>query len=187
MIEVKTIEDYKYEEALKIYRSKNEDLAYEAEKSFDKYILSLASGALALSLTAVSSLFKFREVSIPILLFIAWILFAVTILTTLLSLKTSSIGHRKIIEQIDADSFLDGKGIGEPWMGRTQALNRASLLFFLFGLVIVFVFIGINLNNGKDGKDMKNIFVERSKLSLNDEKGTTPVLPPPMPTAPSNP
>lgn len=180
--------DNDIEEALRQFRSKQEDLAYEAEKSFDRYILSLASGALALSLTAVSTLYSFSKVLEPRLLFLSWKCFALTIVCTLFSLKTSSLSHRKVIKQFDANSYL-GVRFGEPWILFTKILNFLSLLLFISGLLTIFSFMKINLYNGKDGNNMNIEYVQAAEKFSQppDRKGTTPILPPPRPASPSNP
>jgi len=88
-------EEYKiYSEERKILVAAEQNTAQQ----FDKYILTLAAGALALSITFIKQIAPNPNPNSLCLLLIAWFLFSLSILSTLISHLTSQSACRRQVE-----------------------------------------------------------------------------------------
>jgi len=117
------------------------DAKREQTRLFDRAILTLTSGAFALSL-----LF-FREIApkpeswtVPILA-AAWISFCVSLLSTLISFVTSQYACSHQIKVLEAeDSKQEETGTKNIARTCTKILNWVSLIFFVIGVILLTVF-----------------------------------------------
>jgi hypothetical protein len=139
--------DKKYEQYLEERR-----LLIEAELSqssaFDKYLLVLSSGALALSLTFVREVAPFPKASTYPFLVLAWFTFAFAIGSTLTSLLLSQKAlqqQREIYAQAvrDNDWPPTQHTLLSCWVGR---LNWLSLGSFVTGAFLLSIFATVNLS-----------------------------------------
>lgn len=114
---------------------------YDASRDFDKAIMTLAAGALGLSIAFVHDLAP-RPEAVP-LLAIAWLMFAGSLLAILLSFLFSQSALRREITAIDEGELLPTPG-GTP--GKvTFCLNISRAAFLIFGVVSFVVFAMINV------------------------------------------
>jgi len=136
--------DAKYE----VYINERNSLV-EAIKSssnqFDKAILTLVAGALALSLTFVDKISP-TPISTEYIL-TAWILFSLSLLFTLISFLTSRLACEKQIENLESEYFdgIESNKLKNPFGVTTSILNYASILLFLLGVVFLILFCWENL------------------------------------------
>jgi len=130
-----------------VYRQHREFLLrglYEQAKSFDKGILTLASGALALSLVFIQRIAPDPKPWTLYFLLQSWLCFAASIVSTLMSFLASQAAHRNRIREWDEsyDAFPGKPNIVERKIAGalTHWLNIASASLFLAGVVSLIVF-----------------------------------------------
>ena len=121
------------------------DAEREAIRSFDKTMIMLAAGALALSFGFV------REMKVSPAsdwhLYSAWVALLVSLLVVLVSFLLSQHAMRRQIAIIEG--CLDSSGSSDPgltrWAKVIVVLNWMSLISFLFGVAFFAIFAAHNL------------------------------------------
>jgi preprotein translocase subunit SecE len=117
----------------------------DTAQQFDKAILLLAAGALALSITFINQIAPNpKPVSIYFLI-VAWVLFCTSLLSTLISFLTSQVACRKqrdILDDKIADKSNNKDNRATSW---TNRLNYFSITFFILGVVSLIIFSALNL------------------------------------------
>lgn len=115
------------------FRRMYADSNRETSKLLDQSLLTLAGGALGLSLTFIRQVFPSPTLgSLPALLF-AWVLFGSCILATLISLITSGHANERTTEQLD-EAFYGGGLISKPnniasaWTGHANVISMACFI-----------------------------------------------------------
>jgi hypothetical protein len=112
---------------------------------FDKSVLYIASGALAVS-------FGFIEKIIPSLadaaektyLIVSWYCFAGVIFLSLVAHFISMMANRWAIVNDDADAIIYNK-ISRNWNYLIRALNIVMITGLLLGIILLIKFVNINL------------------------------------------
>lgn len=107
------------------------EIRKESEMLFDKQIRYIAAGAIALSVTLISSV---SEITLNWMLLVAWILLIFTLLVNLLSYKASA---RAVDEDIinNYENSSDNK-----YTRRTRWLNWLSIISLITGLAFLVAF-----------------------------------------------
>jgi len=131
-------------------------LLIEAEsqsvQSFDKAMLTLSAGALALSITFIRELAP--EPKNLCCLYLTWASFCLSLLSTLASFLTSQSSMRRQRDILDAsqeerDSKDDGVNIGgsqrNVWIPITKWLNCFAIMFFVVGVFCLAAFAAANI------------------------------------------
>jgi len=118
-------------------------------EQFDRAMITLSSGGLALSLTVVKDLFVTNKLIMPSLLVSVWILFTLSIVVTVISFLTSQKGMSKQIEYFEKyaegdETYKDKKNV---FVEVTIWLNRISGGLFLVAVICLTVFSIINFNS----------------------------------------
>lgn len=113
----------------------------ESSSQFDKQILFIASGALGISLAFIKDIVKLDIATNKNLLLLAWIFFGAVILICILSHYTSLKAINYRIENL----YQKKDKISKRFDWWTQAFNILMMLFLASGLILLFIFIGINI------------------------------------------
>lgn len=127
------------------------EMEHKSSEQHDKAILTLAAGALALSLTFVEKIAPHPKTATVGLIAASWAAFILSIITILASFLTSQIACRKQCESLD--NLFAGKGAGPQltkWAVVTERLNLGSYLSFVAGLIALAVFGFFNLPSGHE-------------------------------------
>jgi hypothetical protein len=139
----------KYEESLLEERKTLISAMLEQSKSFDRWVLTLAGGTFGLSLVFINQIAPNPKSGTVGFLVTAWTLFAVSILSTLLSFIFSQEACYKQIK--DIHQLLKGeidpnKELPLSIYGRiTRGLNYCSMGAFLVGVAFLITFAITNL------------------------------------------
>ena len=119
-------------------------------QQFDKYVLTLSTGFLSLSVAFLKNVFPQTEVTHKEILIISWMLFGASILTTLLSFLTSQQAYKRQL-QITEDYYIrqDPKALEAKncWAKTTTVLNLCSATFFVIAVAATIYFVSINFLN----------------------------------------
>lgn len=161
-------------------------------QQFDKAILTLGAGALAISLTFIKNIAPNPQAWTIIWLASAWIAFILSLLSTLCSFLTSQSACRKQIDILENDflSSNDPKKSNNKFAVWTNRLNIFSIISFILGIIFLAVFSIGNITIMKEGKmsnGTEKIQVEEGYVPRKvpqkppDERGIVPPKPPQKP------
>ena len=118
----------------------------ESSQFFDKSVLTLAAGALGLSLTFIDKIAKTPKESTFPFLYLAWIFFCASLLSTLISLLTSQHACRKQREILEKDYFEEQSVNTCNLQAKvTSFLNWVSIILFILGIVGLIIFSILNV------------------------------------------
>jgi hypothetical protein len=119
------------------------DAEREVSTSFDKAMLTLSAGALALSITFVHQVGPAPR--LMWLLLLSWLGFSLTLLATLVSFLLSQASlrrYRAILDNRYEKKVDDERNAPAIW---TKALNIASIALFTTGAALLVAFCFLNL------------------------------------------
>lgn len=163
------------------------DAEREGARTFDKAILTLSAGALALSITFLEKVVPISKATTRWPLTASWIAFGVSIFLILFSFLTSQWACIKQREILDSE-WLDvpkqqKQNQKNRWTTATTVLNITSIFAFAAGITFFCYFTTANLpkESTMSEKSKDYGFTPPSAPVKNIEKGFTP------PKAPSKP
>jgi hypothetical protein len=117
----------------------------ESQAEFDKAILALSGGALGLSFAFTKDIVGTGNITHSGFLLAAWIAWATSSASVLISFFTSILALRKAIRQLDRGTI----GMERPggwWDSITASLNLSGLFLFLVGLAMMVFFLKYNVH-----------------------------------------
>ena len=130
------------------YRAALVSARQESISSFDKTLLTLSGGGLTLSVAFVEH-FVAENPERPEYLFWAWMCWVISMTVTLVSFYISHLAMTKTIKQVD-EEVIDEQVPGRPWTHVLHVLNPLSLLAFVVGLLLIFLFVYANMEVSND-------------------------------------
>lgn len=154
------------------------DYQTKSQESLDKALLTLCSAALALSITMYDKLYSGS--GIP-LLFLSWISFVTSVLSTLYSFTAS-----KYLAELYLKWLHEGAVNGQKLHSMnnvTRLLNRLAIASFTIGIVSFTVFASVNVQE-RDMSDSKLSNVKLEERGLVMPEIMLPKKPPAAPTMP---
>lgn len=131
-------------DAMDEYRLHLVEAQQKSLEAFDKTILSLSGGALAISLVFVHDIIGDGEIRGSCLLFIAWVCWIVSMVSTLSSFLLSHHALRKAIDQVDA-GVIHTNYPGGRFNYATHVANVLSFIAFVIGVILIVIFVSWNL------------------------------------------
>lgn len=129
---------------LESYRDKIQELEKASSEAFDKVIVTLSGGALAITMTLVGQVLP--KHSAPALIVVGWVLFTLALTLTLIALKTSQMAMRRqtdIIDKVARDGGALEDHTNTPNVV-TAKLTNLSLVVFVAGVVLTVIYVAIN-------------------------------------------
>ena len=111
-------------------------LETEAQKTYDKAVMSLSGGALGLSFAFVKDVGPLDEASAKLLLMLAWAAWGVSLALILSSHFTSVLSMRAESAGSGKEGFFDTL---------TEVCNVGGGLSFIAGVVLLVLFVFLNL------------------------------------------
>jgi len=139
--------DYDYTK-YKAFVDERRQLVNAANQSFqffDKGILTLAAGALGVSITFINDIVSDIKPETKYLLLVAWIGFIISILSTLISFLSSGSGHLKHIEELQKWYFSENQKTFTRRFDWPKWLNYTSIGTFILGASLLAAFCYTNL------------------------------------------
>jgi hypothetical protein len=127
------------------YRGLLTQTEQKSQAEFDKGVLALSGGALGLSFAFTKNIIGTGEIIHSGYLLAAWITWAASSASVLISFFVSTLALRKAIKQLDRGTI----GMERPggwWDRATSCLNLMGLLLFLIGVSMMIVFLSHNLD-----------------------------------------
>lgn len=126
----------KNNEEIKAWKEKIYGIRQSADAAFNKLIVYLSSGALALTIGFVKDLVDLKAAECKVLLIAAWIFFIFSLLSILLSYLTT-------IKSMDLE-LDENKNESDKWDKKTILLNNASIAFLILGIISFVIFVTLN-------------------------------------------
>jgi len=117
----------------------------ESSQYFDKAILTLAAGALGLSLTFIDKIAPSPKGCTVYILGVAWFFFCTSMLSTLISFLTSQSACRKQREILENEFFNKDRPKQNTAATITNVLNWIAIVLFILGVLFLITFSFINL------------------------------------------
>lgn len=114
---------------------------FESSKQFDRQIIYIASGALALSFTFIKDIVDLDLSKYKWLLITAWILLAIVILLNLVSHYLSIQALNKKLEFFHVENEVESDKLNK-WV---KGINLTMTSFLVLGIVLIIIFVGINI------------------------------------------
>lgn len=129
----------------KEYRNLLTELEQKAYEDYDKALLAVSSGALAISIAFVKNIVGHDSCRYSCLLISAWISWTLTILVVLGSFLMSQKALRTAIKEHDTgEERTELGGIADKITGH---LNVSAGVLFLIGVVLMVIFVSLNLGD----------------------------------------
>lgn len=132
------------------------DLQHQVSQSLDKTVITLAGGALALSITFIQQIAPHPEHAVLPFLAWSWALLVFALLTILVSLFTSQVGMTRMLEELDNEynssdvlsppknpilRFCNGCGVMFNrllgWRPLTSIFNFVAILSTIAGIALL--------------------------------------------------
>lgn len=126
------------------YRNELVRILEKSNDAFEKQLSYISSGAIGVSMLLVERLFA--NLSAPThkwLLTTGWIVLAITLLINLISHLISFRSNFKTIEEIDSETYQQGKA--KRRNGIIIIVNWLSAILLFLGIILIVVFISINI------------------------------------------
>ena len=132
------------EENLRKYRQYLVETEQKVSESYDKTVLTLSSGGLAISFAFLKDVIGIDEIQSKAVLFLGWGMLTVSLASVVLSLFLGTIAFRQAIKQIDADE-IHSTTVG-GWSAKvTAVLHFSGVVFLIAGISTLGIFLFINL------------------------------------------
>lgn len=151
------------------------DAERDTAQQFDKAILTLAAGALALSITFINQIAPEPEPNSICYLITAWSLFALSILSTLISFLSSQAACRQSRDVLDQQ--ISGITSSKKTSAHTvtNILNYFSIGSFILGVIFLVIFSSINLLRevevmSNKGEDIAGFVPQRPPIKKPTDK-----------------
>ena len=132
------------DEQLQHYRDILVEARSNAQKSFDKHLLSLSGGALGISIAFVKDIIGNKQAVLTQFALGAWILWTLSVTLVLVSFFTSRKAFDKAIRQLDDDKIY-AEHPGGLLDRLTSLLNYAAGASFLVATASFIYFLSQNL------------------------------------------
>jgi hypothetical protein len=165
-----------------VYSTINED-----QGDYDKQLLTLSSGFLAVSLAFIKDIVPLNDAIYLWFLYLSFILLVLCVFSVLFSYQFSIAGLFKAKEYWD-NLLVGKKNATFPYIyaHRIGIINRISGSFFFFGVVSLVLFVILNLNHEATMQNNRSATKDGAYLKIpsNDntiEKGAHIKAPPPPP------
>jgi hypothetical protein len=185
------------EEVFHSWRQRYDSQLVEMSGRYDKWILTLSGGALALSITFIEKIAPEPTPASVIWLQVAWALLVLAMLTGLISLMTSQQAIRQCMKELD-DSYQEDRPVNQTFpkgfSTATNILNWASAFLFCLGVAAMCWFSFVNMNTRPTTDNPRGTTMTEKKplneshvpstpppSKVKDTRGLVPSSPPPTP------
>jgi len=161
------------EDELKDYRQGLIDTQRKLNESYDKLLVTLSGGALALSIAFLKDIIGSIEINYPYLLLIAWALFVLSLTSILGEILFGIQAHKQAIKQIDNKTIYEQK-VGGKSSNWTTRFHWIAALSLIIGLVFISAFAFFNLGASHVGEKTNTQTTTQSPAKACTKAGTFP-------------
>lgn len=132
------------EEELSKYRQGLIETQIKLSESYDKLLITLSGGALALSITFLKDIIGSKDINCPSLLLISWALFVVSLSSILGEILFGIKAYKEAIRQVD-DGTIHTEKRGGNASSVSTFLHWFSAICLILGLIFISLFAFYNL------------------------------------------
>jgi len=125
------------------YRDQLSSDRLDAQRQFDKVLLSLSGGAWGISFAFLEKFVKPENVQWKSILIFSWSSWAASILIALIAFYLAPIAFNIAIKQVD-DGTIYSQHPGRCADKAVSKLNFFSMLLFISGIILIIIFIALN-------------------------------------------
>jgi hypothetical protein len=138
------------------YRHDLIQAVFKLNENYDKLIITLAGGALGLSLVFIRDFVGDEQIQNTTLLILSWFFFILCLIAILIALLFGIEAHKKAIKQVDSDTIYVEKP-GGLFSVLTTVLHYSGTVFLITGFILMvsFVYTNLEVKNVKRGKASK--------------------------------
>ena len=142
------------DDGLKEYRQHLVLAGQKSQDDYDKTIIALSGGALAISFAFVKDYLGHGPIENVCFLLLSWISWGFSVTMVLASFYSSHLALRETIKQVD-EGKIDDEKPGGAYSTVTAVLNLIGGILFLLGVMFMIFFVSANFSNRRvaDGKD----------------------------------
>ena len=161
------------DEELKKYRHGLIDTQRKLNESYDKLLITLSGGALALSITFLKDVIGTKAIIYPQLILISWGLFVLSLAAILGEILFGIKAHKKAIHQVDEGSIYEQK-VGGRSSSLSTILHWVAALSLIIGLLFIstFAFYNVGENNVRKETNTKTTTQSATKAVTKAKAGT---------------
>lgn len=124
----------------------------KAQEDYDKTVITLSGGALAISFAFVKDILGDGPIKSPGWLVVAWLVWAMSLASMLASFYYSRKALRRAIEQCDSDT-IRCEPPGGFFTSILRRLNALGAVFFVSGVLCMTVFVSFNISSREHPRD----------------------------------
>ena len=158
---------------MKLYREGLVETQRKLNESYDKLIITLSGGSLALSITFLKDIIGSNKINDPIFLLLAWGLFVLSLTAILGEILFGIKAHKTAITQVD-DGSIHNKKVGGNSSFWSTATHWVAAISLVLGLLFISAFAFSNLG-GTDGTKETDAGTEATtEAKPSTKSGTTP-------------
>ena len=150
------------DEILADYRKCLVSAEQKAQEDFDKTVLSLSGGALGISFVFLKDVIGPKAIVMQNFLLLAWMAWAFSTFSVLISYYLSHLALRHAIRQVDDGTIFD-QPPGGKYARWTAFLNATGAVLFLVGVCLITFFAGANLLTKGASSERKETSVATSQ------------------------
>jgi len=158
-------------ENLNKYREGLIETQQKLNESYDKLLITLSGGSLALSITFLKDVIGLNDISHTYLLLIAWGLFVLSITSILGEILFGIKAYKKAIKQIDNDTIYEEK-VGGKSSSLSSLLHYVAAISLVLGLIFISVFTFFNIGEKNVGREASTEATTESTASTKTEANT---------------
>lgn len=121
---------------------------HESSKDYDKAVMTLSAGALAIAFGLLRGNPNMGSLQMVWSLITSWVFLSGSLFSSLVSFRMSFHAFHRAIEQIDKqldENCIQREGAGGRYTVATEILNWTALGSLVVGVVFLAIFIGRNL------------------------------------------
>lgn len=161
------------DEELKEYRQGLIDTQRKLNESYDKLLVTLSGGALALSIAFLKDVIGSNEIVHPNLLLIAWAFFVISLASILGEILFGIQAHKRAVEQVDDKTIRKEKvgGKSSSWTTRFHWTAAASLIAGLI-FISAFAFFNLGASNVEESANTETTAESTNKTKIAAKPGS---------------
>jgi hypothetical protein len=138
------------------YRQGLVDSIQKLNENFDKLLVTLSGGALALSITFLRDCVGSDQATHTYILFVSWILFVLSLTFILSEILFGLQAHKKAVDQVDEELIRKVKRVGGVYSLLSAGCRWLAAISLVVGLVLVCVFTYFNIEDNHGSQETDN-------------------------------
>ncbi|WP_027853383.1 hypothetical protein [Marinobacterium litorale] len=133
------------------YRTMLIEVVHNLNSSFDKLVVTLSGGALAVSITFLKDVISIEQIVQPWLLLTAWGLFVFSLASILGEILFGMEAYKLALRQLDDGTIYEGRP-GKLFSALSCWLQRLAIITLVSGLLLLSVFTLVNMGDSNGSR-----------------------------------